>query len=102
MCAALRIRTIRCVSVRARRTSALPLVALVLPLSAAADDKQDFSKVEIKATKVAGQVYVIEDVTKECSGGNVGVSVGPDGIVLIDDKQDFSKVEIKATKVAGQ
>jgi glyoxylase-like metal-dependent hydrolase (beta-lactamase superfamily II) len=68
------------------RTSALTLAALALPLSAAADDKQDFSKVEIKATKVAGQVYVIEDVTKEFSGGNVGVSVGPDGIVLIDDK----------------
>src|SRR5215831_16935001 len=68
------------------RTSVLLLAAMLLPLSAAGDDKQDFSKVEIKATKVAGQVYVIEDVTKEFSGGNVGVSVGPDGIVLIDDK----------------
>jgi len=59
---------------------------LVVPLVALAEDKQDFSKVAIKATKVAGQVYVIEDVTTEFSGGNVGVSVGPDGIVLIDDK----------------
>lgn len=75
------------------RNSALMLSALapVAILAAAgrtasAEDKQDFSKVQLKATKVAGQVYVIEDATPEFSGGNVGVSVGPDGIVLIDDK----------------
>jgi glyoxylase-like metal-dependent hydrolase (beta-lactamase superfamily II) len=68
------------------RTSALTLAALALPLIAVAQDKQDFSKVQVKATKVAGQVYVIEDVAAEFSGGNVGVSTGPDGVVLIDDK----------------
>jgi glyoxylase-like metal-dependent hydrolase (beta-lactamase superfamily II) len=68
------------------RTSALTLVALILPLAAAAQNNPDLSKVQVKATKVAGQVYVIEDVTKEFSGGNVGVSVGADGIVLVDDK----------------
>jgi cyclase len=68
------------------RTPALTLAALALPLAAAADDKQDFSKVEVKATKVAGQVYVIEDASPEFSGGNVGVSAGPDGILMIDDK----------------
>jgi cyclase len=61
-------------------------VLVCLPLAASADDKQDFTKVQIKATKVAGQVYVIEDASAEFSGGNIGVSVGPDGIVLIDDK----------------
>ena len=68
------------------RTSVLTLAVLALPLTAAAEDKQDFSKVQIKATKVAGQVYVIEDVAAEFSGGNVGVSAGPDGLLLIDDK----------------
>ena len=42
---------------------------------------QDFSKVEIKATKVAGTVYMLEG-----SGGNIGVSAGPDGILIIDDQ----------------
>jgi glyoxylase-like metal-dependent hydrolase (beta-lactamase superfamily II) len=68
------------------RTFALAFVLLVFPIVASADDKQDFSKVQIKATKVAGQIYVIEDATEEFSGGNIGVSVGADGIVLIDDK----------------
>lgn len=71
---------------RSARTLAAVTPLLLLASVASAQDKQDFSKVQIKATKVAGQVYVIEDVTTEFSGGNVGVSVGPDGIVLIDDK----------------
>src|SRR5258708_11755098 len=43
--------------------------------------QQDFSKVQIKVTKVAGTVYMLEG-----SGGNIGVSVGEDGIVLVDDQ----------------
>jgi cyclase len=68
------------------RTYGLAVLLVFIPLTASAQETQDFSKVQVKATKVAGQVYVIEDVTAEFSGGNVGVSVGPDGIVLIDDK----------------
>jgi glyoxylase-like metal-dependent hydrolase (beta-lactamase superfamily II) len=43
--------------------------------------QQDFSKVEIKVTKVAGNVYMLEG-----AGGNIGVSVGPDGILIVDDQ----------------
>jgi glyoxylase-like metal-dependent hydrolase (beta-lactamase superfamily II) len=68
------------------RTSALVLAVTMFPLIVSAQEKQDFSKVQIKATKVAGNVYVIEDVTPEFSGGNIGVSIGSDGIVLVDDK----------------
>lgn len=69
------------------RTCALILLLLpIFPLAASAQEKRDFSKVQIKATKVSGQIYMIEDVTAEFSGGNIGVSVGPDGIVLVDDK----------------
>jgi cyclase len=43
--------------------------------------QQDFSKVEIKATKVAGTVYMLEGL-----GGNIGVCAGEDGIVIVDDQ----------------
>ncbi len=43
--------------------------------------QQDFSKVEIKATKITDKVYMLEG-----SGGNIGVSVGDDGIVIVDDQ----------------
>ncbi len=43
--------------------------------------QQDFSKVEIKVTPVAGHVYMLEG-----AGGNIGVSAGPDGILIIDDQ----------------
>lgn len=55
----------------------LTLFLFVIPALA----QQDFSKVEIKATKVAGNVYMLEG-----SGGNIGVSVGPDGILIVDDE----------------
>jgi glyoxylase-like metal-dependent hydrolase (beta-lactamase superfamily II) len=42
---------------------------------------QDFSKVQIKVTKVAGSVYMLEG-----AGGNIGASVGDDGIVVVDDQ----------------
>jgi glyoxylase-like metal-dependent hydrolase (beta-lactamase superfamily II) len=53
---------------------------------------QDFSKVEIKATKVAGNIYMLEG-----SGGNIGVSVGPDGILIVDDQFAPLADKIKAT-----
>lgn len=52
---------------------------------------QDFSKVEIKVTKVAGTVYMLEGL-----GGNIGVSVGPDGILIVDDEFAPLAVKIKA------
>ena len=41
----------------------------------------DFSKVEIKVTRVAGSIYMLQG-----AGGNIGVSVGDDGIVIVDDQ----------------
>src|SRR5262245_15291706 len=43
--------------------------------------QQDFSKVEMKVQKVAGTVYMLEG-----AGGNIGASVGDDGIVIVDDE----------------
>jgi cyclase len=50
-------------------------------LATAAFGQQDFSKVEIKAQKVSGSIYMLEG-----AGGNIGVSVGDDGIVIVDDQ----------------
>jgi cyclase len=58
------------------------LIASVLILSPTTGTyAQDFSKVEITATKVAGNIYMLQG-----SGGNIGVSVGPDGILIVDDQ----------------
>src|SRR5687768_16802086 len=55
------------------------LVIFCITLSLA--QQQDFSKVEIKVTKITGMIYMLEG-----SGGNIGVSVGDDGIVIVDDQ----------------
>jgi cyclase len=52
-----------------------------LSLATAAFAQNDFSKVEIKVTKVAGNVYMLEG-----AGGNIGVSAGDDGIAIVDDQ----------------
>jgi glyoxylase-like metal-dependent hydrolase (beta-lactamase superfamily II) len=54
-------------------------VSLLFAVSTQA--QTDFSKVEIKATKVAGNVYMLEG-----AGGNIGVSVGDDGLLIVDDQ----------------
>lgn len=41
----------------------------------------DFSKVEIKTTHVAGNIYMLEG-----AGGNIAVSAGPDGLLMVDDQ----------------
>ena len=41
----------------------------------------DYSKVQIKVQKVSGTVYMLQGL-----GGNIGASVGEDGIVVIDDE----------------
>ena len=46
-----------------------------------ASAQQDFDKVVIKAIPVAGAVHMLEG-----SGGNIGVSAGEDGILIVDDQ----------------
>jgi cyclase len=53
--------------------------------------QQDFDKVEIKVHKVAGSVYMLEG-----AGGNIGVSVGEDGIIVVDDEFAPLAAKIKA------
>ncbi|HYU98425.1 MAG TPA: MBL fold metallo-hydrolase [Pyrinomonadaceae bacterium] len=75
------------------------LAAIILFCSSAMPTlAQDFSKVEIKVAKVAGNVYMLEG-----SGGNIGVSVGPDGILIVDDQFAPLADKIKAAlKTLGE
>ena len=59
------------------RIAAFTAVILAAPAFA----QQDFSKVEIQTEKLADSVYMMTG-----AGGNLGVSVGEDGVFVIDDQ----------------
>src|SRR5215469_18956975 len=63
---------------RGQRMRKLPLlgIGLFTVSLAFAQHDSDYSKVQIKVTKVAGTVYMLEG-----AGGNIAASVGEDGIV---------------------
>src|SRR5260221_12467217 len=62
-----------------RRLFATLVMMIALTVSAAA--QRDFSKVEMKVQKLADGVYMMQG-----AGGNIGVSVGEDGVLIIDDQ----------------
>lgn len=53
----------------------------VAPLAIA--QQQDFSKIDVKGSKVSGNVYMLQ---ADPGSGNIGASVGPDGILIVDDQ----------------
>lgn len=57
------------------------MVAWAVLAASASAQQQDFSKVEIKATKVSGNFYALEG-----SGGTIGVLAGPDGVFMVDSQ----------------
>lgn len=57
------------------------LIPAILLSTAAAAQQPDFSKVEVKATLVGGNVYVLTG-----QGGNLAATVGKDGVALVDDQ----------------
>jgi len=59
----------------------LVVIALLFISPAFAQRDTDYSKVQITVTKVAGTVYMLQG-----AGGNIGASVGEDGIVVVDDQ----------------
>jgi len=67
------------------------VITLTVLAGLAAAQDQDFSKVQMKVTKVSGNVYMLEG-----AGGNIGASVGDDGIVVVDDQYAPMADKIKA------
>jgi len=57
------------------------IIVVLLFATCLAVNAQNFDTINIKTTKVAGSVYMLEG-----SGGNIGVLVGNDGVILIDDQ----------------
>ena len=62
-----------------RKTLLLAVVMVAMAVSASA--QRDFSKVEMKVQKLADGVYMLTG-----AGGNIGVSVGEDGVLIVDDQ----------------
>jgi cyclase len=76
-----------------RLTTALPLLLLLVsgkPLPAQQQPLPDFSKVQIQTRKVAGHIYMLVG-----AGGNIAVSAGNDGLLMVDTEYPpmFDKIE---------
>ena len=57
------------------------LCLTLLTLCASLNAQGNFDKVEVSVTHVNGNIYMLQG-----SGGNIGVSAGPDGLLMIDDE----------------
>lgn len=72
------------------RSTAVSLLAMSFLVSPAAW-AQDFDAVEIRTVPVSGSIYMLMG-----EGGNIGVSVGEDGVFIIDDQFAPLTEKIKA------
>jgi len=61
------------------KLSVVPLFVVLFLFSGSYSEGQDFSNVRVEATKVSGNVYMLTG-----AGGNIGVSAGKDGVLMID------------------
>ena len=76
-----------------KHTSLLVFLGIMLAAGGARAQQEDFSKVTIKTTKLTESIYMLEG-----AGGNIGVSVGEDGVIVIDDSVPIAA---KASPVGG-
>ena len=63
----------------------------VLAATASTDAQQKWDEVEVRVHPVAGNIYMLTG-----SGGNIGVSVGEDGVLIVDDQYAPLADKIKA------
>jgi glyoxylase-like metal-dependent hydrolase (beta-lactamase superfamily II) len=61
------------------RYALILFAAIVVAIGTANAQGTDFSKVEIKTTKITNNFYTLEG-----QGGTIGALVGPDGVLLVD------------------
>ena len=70
---------------------------LLLPLSNYSSGQVGLADVELSITRVAGNVYMIQ---RPGGGGNIGVQLGPDGVLLIDSL--FAPLTEKVVEAVAQ
>src|SRR5262245_25577304 len=75
--------------------SSVALLALALAPGLALAQNNDPSKVKLAVTPVAGGISMIEGI-EGFAGGNVGVSVGSDGVFIIDDELSMMSPKLQA------
>src|SRR5262245_26696505 len=79
------------------RRSLVPLFVGLLGLGLAFGRAQQPAEVTVRAEKVAGAVSVLFG-----DGGNIGVSAGPDGLLIVDDQfeREAPAIEAELAKLA--
>lgn len=68
------------------------IISLLFPPSVYS---RDFTDVELKTVHVHGNIYMLEGI-HGFAGGNIGVSIGDDGILIVDDQFSEMNVKIRA------
>jgi cyclase len=78
--------------------AALAAVCCALGLAAWSTARQNPAQAEVKVTPVAGSVHFLEG-----AGGNIGVSSGADGVLIVDDQfaELAPKIQAALDKLAG-
>lgn len=68
------------------------IISLLFPQAAYS---RDFTDVELKTVHVSGNIYMLEGI-HGFAGGNIGVSIGDDDILIVDDQFSEMNVKIRA------
>src|SRR5216117_1722795 len=63
------------------RSAYVSAALIALGSASALAQQTDFSQVQIKTTKIAGNFYTLEG-----QGGTIGVLTGPDGVLMVDSQ----------------
>jgi cyclase len=69
----------------------LAVLLLGAPAMTLAQQPPDFSKVEIKVSKISGNIYMLQG-----AGGNIAASLGDDGILIVDTEYSPLAQKIQA------
>ena len=78
---------------------AFSLLVLTARLTAQQPPQQDFSKVQVETQRVAGNIYMLVG-----AGGNIAVSTGDDGVLIVDTEfaPMFEKIQAALKKLSDK